>query len=488
MEKNKDVNSYRSIFRSISAFGGVQVFNIFISLLRGKFVAMFLGPAGMGISALFATSASTIQQICSLGVNQAVVKEVASAKEKPGGASPVIRICIRLILATALLGAVACILLSPFLSRLTFGDSSQTWSYVWLGLFVALSIAGSGYLAILQGLGEVKKLSKASLVGGCSGLLFGVPLYYFFGVEGIVPAMIILALSTFLFYFISFKSSRNEIQPVDGPGVSRDDVGNLVRRLISLGLVLLIGSFAGTLVQYVLVVFVETFGSRENVGLYQAANSITNQYIGIVFSALAMDYFPRLSAISEDRHKLNMVVNRQIEIVALVAAPILMCLIFTAPLVIRVLLTEEFLPVTSLMRWLGLGMMFQAIGFPFGYIFVARGDRKLFFWIECVWSNVLWLACSVGGYCFFGLTGLGVSLVVRNMIDIAVYSVICRWRYGVMFSAQTLRIMLPCLLLCTACFCVSLSESVWAYVSMGLLFIISATASAIILKRRFRHS
>lgn len=488
MEKNSDANSYRSIFRSISAFGGVQVFNIFVSLLRGKFVALFLGPEGMGISAVFASSTAAVQQICSLGVNQAVVKEVASAKDKPGGAGKVIKVCARLLLATALLGGIACVLLSPLLSRLAFGDSSHTWSYVWLGLFVALSIAGGGYLAMLQGLGEVKRLSKASLVGGCSGLLFGVPLYWLFGVGGIVPAMIVLAFSTFLFYYISFRASRRDCAPLAGETMTAEDGSNLARRLVSLGMVLLVGGLVGTVTQYAIVLYVKTFGSSETLGFYQAANSITNQYIGIVFSALAMDYFPRLSAVGDDRGGLNTVVNRQIEMVVLVAVPILVCLILTAPLVIRILLTDEFMPVAPLMRWLGLGMMFQAVGFPFGYIFVARGDRRLYFWIECVWCNLLWLACSVGGFHFLGLTGLGVSLVVRNMIDIAVYSVICRRRYGVMFSTQTLRTMIPYILVCTACFCLSLSDSVWAYVSMSLLFLASAAGSAIILKRRFRHS
>ena len=37
-------NSYRNILKRISTFGGVQLFNILVTLVRGKFVAMFLGP------------------------------------------------------------------------------------------------------------------------------------------------------------------------------------------------------------------------------------------------------------------------------------------------------------------------------------------------------------------------------------------------------------------------------------------------------------
>ncbi len=67
-------NSYKSIIKGTSIFGGVQILNILISLVRGKFVAMLLGPEGMGISALFTNSANSIQRLASLGLNLAIVK------------------------------------------------------------------------------------------------------------------------------------------------------------------------------------------------------------------------------------------------------------------------------------------------------------------------------------------------------------------------------------------------------------------------------
>ena len=75
-------NSFRSILKGTSMFGGVQVFNILISTIRLKFVAVILGPAGMGVAGLFNTASLTIQQLASLGLNLAVVKEIGASKEK----------------------------------------------------------------------------------------------------------------------------------------------------------------------------------------------------------------------------------------------------------------------------------------------------------------------------------------------------------------------------------------------------------------------
>ena len=134
----------------------------------------------------------------------------------------------------------------------------------------------------------------------------------------------------------------------------------------------------------------------EDVGLFQAANSLTSQYVGVVLSALAMDYFPRLSEVQHDNVRMAQVVNRQAEVVSLITAPLCMALIATAPWVIRILLTDEYLPAVPMMRWLGLGILLQLIQFPLGYVYAAKGNKKVFFWLEAIWGNMVWLICSVG--------------------------------------------------------------------------------------------
>ena len=81
----------------------------------------------------------------------------------------------------------------------------MAWQFVILGIAVGLTVAFNGNLSILQGLHSVKRLSMASVVGGLTGLFVGIPLYYFFGTKGIVPAMVALALSMWIFSTISVR-------------------------------------------------------------------------------------------------------------------------------------------------------------------------------------------------------------------------------------------------------------------------------------------
>lgn len=476
-------NSYRNIMKRLSAFGGVQVFNILITLVRGKFVAMILGPEGMGVSSLFTTSANTVQGVASLGLNLSVVREVSAGKDDPGRIAGILAAVRRLLLLTSLFGAVICFALAPMLSRWTFGSSDYTYAFMALSIFVALTIASNGFLSLLQGLGEVKRLSKASLVGGSAGLFCGVPLYWFFGTGGIVPAMIVGALSMFLFYFISYRKS---VSQGNGLHFKWNEHKPIVKRLISLGLVLMLCQIAGYFTNYLIHLFVRIFGSVDNVGLFQAANSITNQYVGVVFSALALDYFPRLSAAGEDAGRMRGIVNRQAEIVSLVLTPLVIMLILTAPLIIRLLLTKEFLSVTPLMRWMGFGVLLQGVSFPLNYIYLAKGNQKIYIWLEVVISHVIWIACSMAFYYWFGLIGLGISLVVRTAIDIVICYCVNRHFYGFRYSGAALRTLIISTLLGAMVFAASWLPEMTGYTLMSVLAVISIVWSLSGLRKRFR--
>ncbi|MDE7180545.1 MAG: oligosaccharide flippase family protein [Muribaculaceae bacterium] len=418
MATNKSsANSYRSILKGTSVFGGVQLFQILINLVRGKFVALLLGPEGMGLASIYTASANTIMRFASLGLNLSFVKEVAGASGSESRLALVSGVASRLIRTTALLGALVCALGAPWLSEISFGTRDYTWQFVLLAIAVGLMIAGAGKMALLQGLHRVRIISITSLTGALTGLIAGIPLYYFFGDKGIVPAIIVLNLAVYLSYTFGLR----RLLPSARGAVPSRVFRLLTRRMVANGIVLLAATLINTGCTYVLNIYVRIYGDIADVGLFNAANSITLQYTGVVFSAMALDYFPRLMAAIGRREEIRPIVGRQMEIVALIAAPLSLLIIVTSPLIIRILLTERFAGVTELMRWLGVSIMLKAVAYPLGYIAFAHNNRRLFFWLEAIVCNVLYIGCSLAGYYLFGLNGLGYGAVVEQALCIVLY-------------------------------------------------------------------
>ena len=437
-DTRKEENSFRNILKGTSIFGGVQVFNIPIAAIRLKFVAVILGPAGMGVAGLFNTAALTIQQFASLGLSLSMVREVGSAREDSGRLSNVLAAITPLAILTALAGAVFCLFFPASLSSLTFGSEEYTSGFMLMSASVFFSIIGATLMSVLQGLHAVKPLSKASLVGSLTGLAIGVPLYWLMGTAGIVPAMTALAFTTCLWYFLSLRKI------IDKPssGWRRDIHLPILKRILLMGIVLMSNDLFRSVSTYLINVYVRIHGGETEVGFYQSCNTMTAQYSAIVFTAMAMDYLPRLAAVAGDNRKMCEVVNRQMEVVALLIAPVACAVIFLAPWVIRLLQTEAFIVAVPLLRWMALGVVVRALMYPLGYIVFAKDNKTLFFWMESVGANILTCVLTCGGYALFGLSGLGYAAIADCMICLTVYVMVNRRLYGYRLnSAATMTSM-----------------------------------------------
>jgi O-antigen/teichoic acid export membrane protein len=97
--------------KGTTVFGGVHIFNIFISILRGKLVAVFLGPAGMGVSALLSSTITTINLMSGLGLSMGAIRHISIANNDDDikKLSLVTKIFRRLVLFTGIFGALICI-------------------------------------------------------------------------------------------------------------------------------------------------------------------------------------------------------------------------------------------------------------------------------------------------------------------------------------------------------------------------------------------
>ncbi len=445
-------NSFRNILKGTSIFGGVQVFNILISAIRIKFVAVILGPSGMGIAGLFNTASLTIQQFASLGLNLSIVKEIGQSKENESRLGDVIAAVRPLILISALIGALICLLFPTLLSKTTFGSYDYTGGFLMLAAAVFFSIAGGALMSVLQGLHAVKRLSKASLIGSLVGLMVGVPLYWLLGTDGIVPAMVVIAISTCLWYFLSLRKTLK----VSPSPWNKDLHLPVLKKILAMGIILMSNDLFRNFVNYLVNVYIRSHGGMDEVGFFQSCNTMTSQYSAIVFTAMAMDYLPRLSATAGDDRRMCEVVNRQIEIVGLLIGPIVCAVIFLAPIVIEIFQTKSFLIATPLLRLLALAVTVRALMYPLGYIVFAKDNRRLFFWMESIGANLLTLLLTCGGYYWFGLNGLGMAAILDCLICLSVYIIVNRHLYGYHVSRRAFGIMTIALVsaitMATVCF------------------------------------
>lgn len=444
-------SSYRKIVSSTAIFGGAQFMNIIMNLVRGKLVAFLLHSTGMGIMSLLQNAANTIQQFSLLGINISAVRHISQVEQegREEALSASVRMVRMLIFAASCLGLLFTLVFSPLMSKLSFGTTDYVSLFLLLSLSVFFNVMSTGEMAVMQGLHRYKQLAFCSIVPAVCGLLVSIPIYYFWGVQGIVPAMIV---SGIIYYAaIRFYSYREPLH-LRKSRPSFRAIWTEGHEIIQFGLVMTFGTVVGAITTYALTAFVSNMGSVSDVGFYQAANFITMQYISMIFTAMATDFYPRLSAIIGQKTEAHQLVNQQTEVVLLIVTPLSMLMILTAPLLISILLTNEFQPIRTIVYYMGLAGIFKALCFPMDYIAYAKGDKKYILWIETVWGNAKTFTVIALFYYFFGLDGLGYGALCSAVVDVIVSILLTRWRYGFQLSAPALRLLTVMLTLAAACF------------------------------------
>lgn len=470
--------------KGTALFGGTQVVNIIVNILRGKLVAVLLGTLGMGISALYMSTLLPLQQLFSLGMPLAVVSVIAAADLSSEGGRHLVSAKVeayrRCLLLLALAGVATMLVLAPWFSRSAFGDTGHTRAFMALSAALFFLVMEAGETAVLQSRRQMRQVAVRSVVNAVGALVIGVPLYWWLGVRGIVPAIV---LSTAVVWAYSRTVTRrlHLCQKSQSWGAT----WHFGRGIMSLGFFMMLAALFGNLATYALNAVIRSQGSISDVGLYQAANSITSQYVGIVFAAMATDYYPRLASLKTDREGFHSLVHKEYELVLLIIAPLVALLILTAPLLIRILLTKEFLPLTGVIRLMGLAILCKAACFPLDYVSMAHGRKKYFFWMEGVWCNVKTFAVMAGCYCLWGLQGLGWGALASGLIDVVVTTVMTRWFFGISTIRLQARLFLPLLAVLGACAACSLWEDErMAYGGMAVFTVVVSVFCLRLLARR----
>ncbi len=174
----------------------------------------------------------------------------------------------------------------------------------------------------------------------------------------------------------------------------------------------------------------------EATGMYQSAWTLGGLYVGIILEAMGADFYPRLTAVAKDNAECNRLVNEQAHVSLLLAGPGVIATISIAPLVIALFYSTKFYAAVDVLRWLCLGMALRILSWPMGFIILAKGAQRFFFWSEAAWTLV-YLALAWIGVNSFGLNGAGMAFFGSYIFHVLMVALIVSQLSGFRWSVET---------------------------------------------------
>lgn len=410
----KNSSSYKSILKSTSIVGGAQIVKIIFDIIRSKALALLIGPAGIGLIGAYNSSLQVIQKISGLGISFSAIRDVAKANHSSDKTeiSVTVYVLRRVVIITGIFGTLIVFMLSDVLSNFTFGNYEYSLELKFLSVIILLNLVSGGQSALIQGMRRIKDLSKITVIGAVFSTIFSIPLMFFFGIDGIIPFLIMVAATQLFFSWIYAKKVNTEKIKLSLIEIIQKSTG-----MIKLGLAFMGGGLATAAGLYLIRVIIIRKMDIEAAGYYQAAATLSSIYIGIILDAMAKDFYPRLTAVADNAKESIRIINEQTEIGILLAAPGLLFTLAAAPYLIQLFYSSAFAVSYEILRWMILGIFLRVVSWPLGYLFVARGKGKIYFFTQLIFNvvHVLLIFYLVD---FFSISGTGIAFVILYLFHV----------------------------------------------------------------------
>jgi O-antigen/teichoic acid export membrane protein len=428
-------SSARQILRSSSIIGGGAVLNILIGLARTKVVALLLGPAGVGMVGIFQSLASTGAAAGGMGIASSGVRQIAEgvAADDQTALTHTRQALFRGSALLAVIIAAVFWLLRHSIAAYVLGDPGQADVLGWIGVAAALTIVSNAQGALLNGFRHIGDLARMNVLGALLGTVLGIGVLLVWRERALVAYVVIAPLALVIAGAILARRV-----PPPRAGVMRNNRISWIL-LFKLGFSFMAASLAGTLMLLVVRSIVGQRLGAGPLGEFSAAWMISMTYIGFVLSAMAADYYPRLTAAIKDDTEVNRMVNEQSEIALLLAAPVLIGMQAAAPWVIRLLYSSQFDGAVDVLRWQIMGDTLKIIGWPLGFVLLAAGRGRMFLFVEVAeaafFCAFVWLTIDQAG-----LASTGMGFLLMYAIYVPVSYLLARRQTGFRWTPKVTRI------------------------------------------------
>lgn len=430
--------SKKQILKSTGILGSVQVLIILVGMIRIKALAVLLGPVGVGIAGIYQTTLSIISSATNLGLNFSGVREIAVANSS-GDTSRVSK--TRLVLTrwswlTGVFGMLITLILCKPLSRWSFGTESYTWGIAALSLAVMLSAVTGGMNAWLQGMRRIGDMAKANLLGSLIGLIGAVAIYFAWGINGIVPALLFTICTNLV---VAWWFVRKIDSPKTIIGVAATYREGLF--MARLGFFMVVTTVLNNGFMYLVRTYVSQQGGLQAAGHFVAAWTISSTYIAAIFGAMGADYYPRLSGMQHDHEGMKKLVNDQAEVALLITVPLLIGMVSFIEPIVTLFYSTDFEATASILKWQLCGDFIKILGYPLGFVLLAKAKGKLVIATELLW-NFVYLGLVFFGWKIWGIQSTGIAFLLAYLVNVSIVFLIVKKTIGFAWSKNILRYFL----------------------------------------------
>ena len=387
-------------YRALGLGGLHSTLRLALSFISIKFTAIYLGPAGIALVAQLSNFMSICHGLLGGGLGTATARLYPEFRNDQARRKRFLATAWRLASGFAVVSMVVIALASGPVSRWLLTSGEHRTAVMLAGIAVACLVLNTVIMAAINGSGELGRVVASNVIASAIGCAVYVPASVLWGIPG---GLIGSAVSQMVFFPVGLailRSSRH-IAPADFRGAfDRADA----RRILGFVPMLIAHSTMSPLGLILIRDMVASRFDLATAGLWQATWRLSEVYLAIFMASVTLYFHPRLGEVVGTPALRGEVVRTFSRVVGMTAV-IAGALFLTRDWVVRIVLTEEFLPVRDLMPFQLLGDVLRMAAWTWGFVLVALVRSRWYIALEIL-IPLIYLGAAMLLAPHFGVKGV----------------------------------------------------------------------------------
>lgn len=395
-------------FTSLSTI--VRMLTGFVSV---KVVSLLIGPSGVAMVGQLNNFVTMSQNFASAGINSGITKYIAEFREKDV-VKNYLSTSLRIILLCSLFVGLLIICFSGFLAQHIMQNIEYKYLFWILGFALVFFTLNNFLVSIINGYKSFKKFVIINIISSLLGLCYTLLLVFWFGLKGALIGSV-----TFhsIMFFVAVLLVRKEIWfKVESFNNGFDF--NVAKKLLQFTAMTIVSVSLVPLSQMILRGYVMTNISIVDAGIWEGMNRLSNMYLSVITTSLAVYVLPRLSEINE-KSEIASELKKIYKIILPVLFIGLVAIYLIRTPLIKILFSDEFLPMKNLFVWQLSGDFFKIFSWLLGYLLLAKSMTKAFILTEVMY-NTLFVVIALLLIKFNGIVGI----TQAYFFNFVIYSVV----------------------------------------------------------------
>lgn len=370
----------------VSFYSGIStVLKILTSFVSAKIIAVYLGPAGLGMLGQL-TSFITIFLTLSTGaITNGVIKYVAEYKSDEQRQNRIIKASLQITLLCSLLCGVVIAFGGNFWSRQLFGNANFSYVFIIFGITIFFYAFFSLAIAVLNGMQQYKLFNLINVLASIVGLIFSVLMVVFYGINGaLISAVIYQSVVFFVLILFIKKATWFNWHKIKSAIIERHDLVGLSK----FSLMAIVSAASVPLVQIIIRNYLAVHTTAETVGFYEGVNRLSLIYLSLITTTFSVYYLPKLSAATNNTELRDLLIKGYKFILPLTFV-MLLATYLLRNLVIKIVFAESFGPMEAYFLPQLIGDFFKIASWLLAMQMVAKAHTLLFVTTELVFGTLL---------------------------------------------------------------------------------------------------